>query len=248
MDSVSSAYDEIAGMYHTLWADWYLPAAMPALEKLFFARVPAGTRILDVCCGSGHVTKELVRRGYQVTGIDASADLIALARRDLAAVDLRVQDARALHLESRYDAAISTFDSLNHMLTIDDVGRVLSGVHRALEPGGLFVFDMNLEEAYSADLRQWVVRLSDEEVTMVRGLYDPITKKATTELIWFVRTGMDNCWRRHRTAVEERCYEEPQILHALHLAGFQGVQVTEATNAGMKAELALGRIFLSAWT
>ena len=248
MDPLSSAYDDVAGMYHTLWADWYLPAAKPALETLFFSQVPAGRRILDVCCGSGHVTKELVRRGYQVTGIDSSAELIALARRNLPGIDLRVQDARALRLESRYDAAISTFDSLNHMLTADDLCRVLVGVHRALEPGGLFLFDMNLEEAYSADLRQWVVRVRNEEVTMVRGLYEELTKKATTELIWFVRAGVDNCWRQHRTEVEERCYEEPEILRALNSARFRDIEVTQATDVGMKAELALGRIFVSART
>jgi len=246
MDPLSSAYDEIAGMYHALWADWYLPAAKPALEKVFFAQVPAGQRILDVCCGSGHVTKELVRRGYQVTGIDASAELIELARRNLPGVDLRVQDARTLRLESRYDAALSTFDSLNHMLTSDDLCRVLVGVHRALEPGGLFVFDMNLQEAYSADVRQWVVRVSDEEVTMVRGLYDERTQKATTELIWFVRAGVGNCWRQHHSAVEERCYEPPEIVRALNSAGFRRIEVMQATDLGMKAELALGRIFVSA--
>src|SRR5947208_12874629 len=53
-DSPNSAYDETAGMYHALWADWYLPAAVPALEKLFFSKVPAGPRVLDVCCGPGH--------------------------------------------------------------------------------------------------------------------------------------------------------------------------------------------------
>ena len=245
-DSPASAYDEIAGMYHALWADWYLPAAVPALEKLFFSKVPAGARVLDVCCGSGHVTKELVRRGYHVTGIDCSAELIALARKDLPGVNLQVQDATALHLESRYDAAISTFDSLNHMLTVEDLGKVLVGVHRALEPGGLFVFDMNLEEAYSADLRQWVVRARDEEVTMVRGLYDYSAKKASTELIWFFREGAGNCWRQHRSFVEERCYEKPEILHGVAQAGFRHVEMTDAIDAGMKAELGFGRIFVTA--
>jgi SAM-dependent methyltransferase len=245
-DPPFSAYDEIAAMYHALWADWYLPAALPALEKLFFSNVSAGSRILDVCCGSGHVTKELVRRGYRVTGIDSSAELIALARRDLPGVDLQMQDATVLDLESRYDAAISTFDSLNHILTVEDLGKVLVGVHRVLEPGGLFIFDMNLEEAYSADLRQWVVRVSEQEVTMVRGLYDYSAKKATTELIWFFRNGPGNCWRQRRSFVQERCYEKAEILHTLGGAGFRHIDVVEARDAGMKAELGFGRIFVSA--
>src|SRR5436305_7706286 len=90
-----SSYDPIADMYHRLWADWYLPAALPALELLFFSKVPkASGRILDVCCGSGHVTRELIGRGYSVTAVDASAGLIAIARRDWPGVDWRVADVR----------------------------------------------------------------------------------------------------------------------------------------------------------
>jgi len=91
-----SPYDAVAGMYHALWNHLYLPAAMPALERLLFSRVPAGGRVLDLCCGSGHVTRELVGRGYRVTGVDSSAGLIALATRDLPGVDFQVQDAREL--------------------------------------------------------------------------------------------------------------------------------------------------------
>ncbi len=241
-----SAYDEIAGMYHSLWADWYLPAALPALEKLFFSSVRAGARVLDVCCGSGHVTRELVRREYRVTGIDSSAELIAIARTELPGIDLWVQDARALHLEHRYDAALSTFDSLNHLMSLEDLGEVFAGVHRALEPGGLFVFDMNLEQAYSADLRQWMVHVSDEAVEMMRGTYDFAARKASTELIWFVRTGAGNCWRQRRSIVEQRCYEKPEILHALGAAGFRHIDATSARDAGVNAELGFGRIFVTA--
>src|SRR5579884_27483 len=148
-----SSYDDVAVMYHQLWADWYLPAAMPALEHLFFSKIAAGVRVLDLCCGSGHVTKELVRRGYRVTGVDSSAALIELARNELPETDLRVMDARDLRFEAEFDTVLSTFDSLNHILELDGLQRAFAGAYRALHCGGLFVFDMNLEEAYSADLR-----------------------------------------------------------------------------------------------
>jgi SAM-dependent methyltransferase len=243
-----SPYDEIASMYHMLWADWYLPAALPALEKLFFSRTPAGSHVLDLCCGSGHVTKELITRGYRVTGVDNSAELVGLAKKELPGVDFLVQDARELHLENRYDAVLSTFDSLNHIPDLDGLRHVFGAVGHVLKPGGLFVFDMNLEEAYSADLREWAVNVRDGSVGLVRGEFDAISKRARTELISFVRVGDDNLWTQRRSVVEQQCYPEAEILLALASAGFKSVEAVPSREAGITSELGFGRIFFVART
>jgi SAM-dependent methyltransferase len=246
---MSSSYDDIAGMYDAFWADWYLPAALPALEKLFFSRVPADTKVLDVCCGSGHVTKELVRRGYPVTGVDASAALIEIARRNLPGIDFRVQDARHLQLEERFDAALSTFDSLNHVLTLADLGAVFRAVRSVLAPGGMFVFDMNLEEAYMMNLREWNATVEDNSVGLVRGTFDPASKMAFTELIWFTKDRDDPAvWVRRESIVEQRCYSQAEITVALAEAGFSRLEALTAAQAGMQAALAAGRIFFSAYS
>ncbi len=245
-DVARSSYDDVAGMYHALWADWYLPASLPALERLFFSQISPGTRVLDLCCGSGHVTKELAARGYQVTGIDNSAQLITLARRDLPGIDFRVQDARNLALDGRYGAALSTFDSLNHILCLNELKDVFAGVRKILEPGGLFVFDMNLAEAYSADLREWSVNVSEQSVGLVRGKFDPVLNKATTELIWFVREANGKCWRRHNSTVEQQCYSQTEILAALSQSGFRSIEAVAARDAGVTSELGFGRTYFAA--
>ncbi|HEY7212857.1 MAG TPA: class I SAM-dependent methyltransferase [Bryobacteraceae bacterium] len=241
-----SAYDDVAVMYHRLWADWYLPASLPALERLFFSQISPDACVLDLCCGSGHVTKELVRRGYRVTGVDNSAALIELARNELPrSVDLQVQDARELKFEASYDAVLSTFDSLNHILKLDELKAVFDGVHRALKPGGLFVFDMNLEEAYAADLREWSVDIKDASVGLVRGRFDPLSKRASTELIWFVKQDGD-CWKQQRSTVEQQCYAQSEILEGLREAGFREIEAAAAQKAGVSAELGYGRTYFAA--
>jgi SAM-dependent methyltransferase len=178
--------------------------------------------------------------------VDSSSELIAIANKNLPGIDFRVQDARNLQLEPRYEAALSTFDSLNHLLTLDDLRESFAGVHRVLEPGGLFVFDMNLDEAYSADLRRWNAEVSDESVSLVRGTYDPETRKASTELIWFVRAGNNGMWQQHRSIVDQQCYSQGEILTALGEAGFQDIEAITARNAGMSADLGFGRMFFVA--
>jgi SAM-dependent methyltransferase len=233
-------------MYHRLWADWYLPAAMPALDRLFFSQVPAGSQVLDLCCGSGHVTKELVARGYEVTGVDSSSALIEHAREALPGGRFVVQDARDFQVETQFDAILSTFDSLNHILTLDGLRQVFVRARKALRAGGLFVFDMNLQEAYSADLQDWAVTVDDSNVTLVRGTFDPVSQKGATELIWFLREqSAENTWTQRRSIVEERCYPQSDIMLALREAGFENIETVAATDVGMHSTLAFGRFFFS---
>ena len=244
--SRSSSYDDVADMYHSLWANSYLPGALPALERLFFCRLGVQSRVLDVCCGSGHVTGELVKRGYSVTGVDSSAALIGIARRELPQVKFELQDVRHLKVKGPFDAALSTFDSLNHILSLEDLHAVFSGVHEVLRAGGLFVFDMNLEEAYSLDLHQWLVNIRHDSVGLSRGMYDPVTHTAHTELIWFTQTGPNDCWRRQQSIVEERCYEKQDIVQALQFAGFRNVEAQAAVELSVDNEFGFGRFFFAA--
>jgi SAM-dependent methyltransferase len=242
---VNSSYDSIAGMYDRFWRDWYLPAAMPALQRFFFDQVPPGATVLDVCCGSGHVTGELVECGYRVTGVDVSPELISLARKNVPGAGFVVQDIRQLHLPIQFDAAISTFDALNHLLSINDLQDAFRAVAQTLKSGALFFFDMNLEEAYSLDLHNWNVAVEEDSVSLVRGTFDPISKLAETELLWFVRTG-DEIWERRSSVIQQRCYRQAEILDALGSAGFPSVAVTLAHDAGVSVGLSFGRVFFSA--
>ncbi len=244
--ALPSAYDSIAHLYNKLWADWYLPSALPALEQLFFRRVPVASRILDLCCGSGHVTKELVDRGYRVTGIDNSSELIEIARRLLPSAEFSVQDASDFRISEPVDAALSTFDSLNHIVESDRLARAFACTHASLKAGGLFVFDMNLEEAYATDLQQWTVERDDSSVSLVRGTYNPADQLASTELIWFAKNKENDCWRRETSIVKQRCYAEADILDGVAAAGFTNIEVSPAPALGVQAGLAYGRIFVSA--
>ena len=240
-----SSYDDIATMYDRHWRDWYLPAALPALERLFFASVPRDSAVLDVCCGCGHVTAELVRRGYRVTGVDLSSELIGIAKRNVHSAQFLAADVRQLRLPRRFDAALSTFDALNHMLSLEDLRQAIRAVHGCLRPGGLFVFDMNLEEAYHLDLSNWNATVEDDSVSLVRGSFDPVSKLARTQLVWFRRDGR-RCWDRRSSTIEEKCYPEAEILDALGEAGFRESASFAPGDLGVTSEIGYGRRYFRA--
>jgi SAM-dependent methyltransferase len=243
----ASPYDAVAEFYRRAWADWYLPSIRPFLKKFLFSTTPPGTSILDVCCGCGHVTEEVVKEGYRVTGIDSSVEMAARAKVRVPTADFQVKDARDFELGMPFEGALSTFDSLNHLLTRDDLCAAFRCVRQALRPGAAFVFDMNLEEAYAMDLGMWT-RYSDESsIGFVRGLFDAHTKRARTELIWFEKVSADELWRRSDALVEEQCYSLETIHQALNDARFARTEYYTASEAGVKDELGFGRLYVRAW-
>jgi len=95
-----------------------------------------GERILDVGCGTGHLTAKISHAGATVVGVDASADMIAQARANYPHIDFRVADVTALALDdAQFDAVFS--NAVLHWVPNADAAA--NGIFRALRPGGRFV-------------------------------------------------------------------------------------------------------------
>lgn len=234
-------YDDFAWFYDRYWTHTIPGQMLGALEQLLLPRVPAGARLLDLCCGTGQVAAALAGRGYRVTGVDGSEEMLRYARRNAPGARFLAADARDFRLAEPCDAAYSVFDSLNHLLSIPDLRRAFAAVREALAPGGLFVFDLNGEASF---LRNWRgethATVEADHVLVVRGSYDAQTRLGCSELTLF--RGDEGTWRRSDVAIRERCYDPAEVRDALEREGF-AVEVREAERElGMPAEHA-GRLF-----
>lgn len=98
----------------------------------------AGERIVDLGCGSGQLTARIAERGAGVIGIDSSQEMIAAARANFPEIEFRVADAASFAIEDAVDAVFS--NAALHW--VRDASRAVACVHRALRPGGRFVFEM----------------------------------------------------------------------------------------------------------
>jgi SAM-dependent methyltransferase len=137
-----------ANTYQRLHAAHYdrIYADKPYAEEARFVadRLPAGARVLDLACGTARHAVELARLGFDVTGVDYSADLLESARRNIeaagVAVSVHEQDMRALDVEpGSFDAVTCLFDSIGYPQDNAGVLTVLRGAAQALRPGGTLV-------------------------------------------------------------------------------------------------------------
>jgi SAM-dependent methyltransferase len=236
------AYDDFAWFYDRYWNEEFHSAAYPILQRIFLPRVPAPARLLDVCCGTGYLAGLLADAGYHVTGFDASPAMIELARARAPRARFEVAEAADFRTRARFDGALSTFDSLNHILDPADLGQAFRRVAAVLKPGAPFAFDILLEDAYHTDWADHFSLVRDDHVLVISGSgFDFRTRLAHCRITTFRK--IDSRWRRADTEVQERCYTTSEIDDALHDAGFEDIACYSAQDLGMAGQLGVGRVF-----
>ncbi len=237
-----AVYDDFAWFYHRYWNEEFHSAALPILERIWLPRIPTRAHILDVCCGSGYLAGLLVDRGYRVTGFDLSPAMIDLARVHAPGAQFLVADAPTFRARIKFDAAVSTFDSVNHILDPATLTQAFRRIAAALKPGAPFAFDVLLESAYRTDWAENFNLVGEDHALVISGSgFDFRTRLAHCRITMFRRT--DKVWRRSDIEVRERCYTAEEIDRALDTSGFRSVSCYDARDLGMSGQLGEGRVF-----
>jgi SAM-dependent methyltransferase len=232
-----SDYDPFAWVYNKHWGDIFTPTALVATEELLLPRLPAQARILDLCCGTGQLARILSERGYRITGIDGSAEMLRFARENAPDVQFILDDARSFKVPGLYDAVISVFDSLNHIMTIEELTSVFRSVYAALKADGLFLFDLNLEAGYEAHWSGVFGIIEDDHVCVTRNSYDQPSHTARFEATIFRRQGG---WQRSDVTLLQKCYSVAEVLAALNSAGLADIHAYAGNKQEGLKELAEG--------
>ena len=215
------AYDPFARIYDMHWSN-FAERIYPVLDRLVLRHLPPGCAVLDLCCGTGQLAAVLSTKGYTVTGVDGSEGMVEIARKNAPDVAFLVQDARSISLNREFSAVFSTFDSLNHVMSLDDLERVFCNVYAVLEEGGYFEFDLNMEEGYLQRWRGSFGIVKDDHVCVARSSRDEEKKIGRMDLTVFESEGTG--WKRTDVTLLQRWYRESDIVERLRSAGFEEVQ------------------------
>ena len=222
------AYEFLAGCYDLFTADVDYPGWADYLER-HFARCPIPIHtVLDLACGTGSLTLELARRGYELIGADLSPEMLAQAAekcRDAAPIApiFLNQPMEDLDLYGTIDACVCCLDSVNYVLRKEKLARAFRRVHTFLMPGGLFLFDINTPEKLRGLDGQMFLDENEQAYVVWRAEYSPRRRVCSYGLDLFTREE-DGRWRRQEELHEEYAYEQEELEELLHQAGFRDIK------------------------
>lgn len=223
---------------------------------LSYARDSAGLeqgRALDLACGTGGLTRELLAAGWDVTGLDGSAEMLDMARERLpAGTPLLQGDLRTFDLGAkRFDLVTCVFDSLNNLLSAEELGQALARAAAHLRTGGLLACDLNtrlgVRELWEGDVMEGVAPAQDGSEVHYHWshAYDAAAELGVVQaLCRVVRDGgeVEEFIEIHR----ERGYDPEEVAPLLEAAGFTRWDIVEYPDYAEPNE-DTPRIWVFAW-
>lgn len=206
-DLLAPFYDQFNGdINYSAWADF--------IEEIIDREYKIGKPelVLDLGCGTGSMTLELAARGYDMTGVDYSVEMLDIARERAFEKGFgdRIlwlcQDMREFELYGTVDVAVCCLDGINHITTPKDLDKTLSLVHNYLIPDGLFIFDVNGKSKFEKLYGTETYAMESEDAFCVwQNYYNQKTKLCDFYITLF-KEGSDGRYERYDEEQRERMY------------------------------------------
>ncbi len=215
-----SKYTSFAEVYDKLTGDVNYKKRVSYIEKLFKKFGTKPQLVLDLACGTGSITKIMSDKGYDMIGIDGSPDMlnIAKSKSDDDSILYLCQQMPEFELFGTVDAVLCLLDSINYVTEKEDVLQTFKLVHNYLNPGGLFIFDVNTPYKLKNVLAGNTFCGEGDGVFYTwENVYDPEEKLSEFKLEFFIQNG--EMYERKTEFHYERAYSDREIKGMLKKAG-----------------------------
>lgn len=176
-----SVFGSYSRYYNLLYQDKDYAGEAAYVNSLIRKHLPGAASILDLGCGTGRHCFRLAEGGYEVTGVDMSQEMLAVASSQISAnnpqaplPDFYQGDIRSIRLNRSFDVVISLFHVMSYQTENQDLAATFDTVRAHLKPGGIFIFDCWYGPAVLTDrpvVR--VKRLEDAEISLIR-IVEPV--------------------------------------------------------------------------
>lgn len=226
-----SGYGDFSAVYDSLTDNVEYEKRAQYIHGLLKQGGVDGGLLLDLACGTGRLSCEMAKLGYEVIGVDASGDMLSVAQNNAAEAGVDIlflcQQMQTLDLFGTVRGTICTLDSINHLTDPEDVKKTFAGVSLFTEPGGLFVFDVNTPCKHREVLANNTFVYDTGEVYCVwQNTLDPQTDTVTIDLDFFEQDEDGAYWRAQESFCE-RAYSAESLTNWLTEAGFENITIYE---------------------
>ncbi|MBD5460020.1 MAG: class I SAM-dependent methyltransferase [Lachnospiraceae bacterium] len=208
-------------------------AEMPEAEEVLLSE---RNLVLELGCGTGNLTQRMAARGFDMIGVDNSQEMLSIAmeKRTQGISPLYLlQDMRELELYSTVGTVLCVCDSINYLLSEEDVSEVFRRVNNYLFPGGIFIFDFNTVYKYEQVIGDATIAESREDCSFIwENYYDCEEQVNEYDLTIFVKDADTERFRRFRETHYQRGYTAEQMTRLIREAGMRVELTVDADTHG----------------
>ncbi|MGN1022294.1 MAG: class I SAM-dependent DNA methyltransferase [Lachnospiraceae bacterium] len=197
--------------------------------------------LVDLGCGTGQMTRRMADFGYDCIGVDLSEEMLSVAENEETAHQRNIlylnQDMRDLDLYGCVGQVISCCDSVNYLVTEEDMEAMLGRVEKALLPGGLLIFDFNTLHKYRDTMGEKTItenRVNESFVWENRFLEKAededggvLTNINVCDVTFYIRQGPSELFRRYVEEHWQRGWTLEEIRALLEKTGFEILEAVD---------------------
>ena len=222
------AYSALAPYYDAFNRDVPYDGILRFYQRLFARAGISPQLVLDLACGTGAMSIRLAAAGYEVIAADASSQMLSIAsarpvpENAIAPIYL-CQRMERLDLYGTIDAAVCCLDGVGYVTKPETLAHAFSRVRLFLNPGGVFIFDVNSAYRLRHLDEQAFTRECERAFCVYQADYSEKTKLLTYTLDLFEQEG--RLYRRSTEYHRERAYEAQELISMLLSAGFSEVEL-----------------------
>lgn len=182
----------------------------------------SGGRGVDIGCGNGYFTRALIKRGYEVFGVDISPEMLSRAQelslKEGVRAEFLLGDITKLKLSSKLDFAIAVNDCINYVKK-SDLKSAFKHVRACLKKGGTFIFDISTEYKLKNVLGNNLFAEDREDITYL--WFNELKEDSIVMDLTFFERGTDGKYSRFDERHVQYIYGEEEIMDALKECGFE---------------------------
>jgi ubiquinone/menaquinone biosynthesis C-methylase UbiE len=223
------SYKQFAYLYDELMEDAPYSEWLSFIKSTLSDHYPAAKRLLDIGCGTGSMSILLAKEGFDVTGVDLSSDMLMVAKekaeKENITLSLFQQDMKELEGLGENDCVTILCDSLNYILTEEDVKRTFTSAWKHLKTEGLLLFDVHSLHKMNHIFIGHTFGSNEEKLSYIWQCYQgDLEDSVEHDLSFFIQN--DNVYDRYDEIHIQRTFSVEKYSKWLEEEGFEIISIT----------------------